>query len=210
VTIAALTLLLACACAIAVRAHRRATRLQADLDGLRAGLRRQPGAPLPGREAFLDDVELELSRIARTGRPASLVVLGCDAAAIGDGRRSDAADAQATLVRVLRGSLRSIDLPYRIGTTEYAVILPETRAEGGRIAAARVSERVAAATGVTVTAGVAEAGPGIDGHELFRHAYCALLAAGREGQPAILGYSLELERSSSWTAGAPSAGVPPA
>lgn len=206
-TIAALTFLLACACAVALRARRRARRLHADLERLQASLRPQPGAPLRGREAFFDDVELELSRIARTGRPASLVVLSCDEGPAG---AHPDTEGQLTLAGVVRTSLRSIDLAYRIGATEYAAILPETRAEGGLIAAGRVAERVAAAVGLTVTAGVAEAGPGIDGHELFRHAYCALLTAGREGHADVLGYSLELERAPSWVPGAEDASVPPA
>ena len=37
-------------------------------------------------------------------------------------------------------------------------------------------------------------GPGIDRHELFRKAYCALLAAGRDGRSRVLAYSAELER----------------
>jgi diguanylate cyclase len=207
VTIAALTFLLASACAVALHARRRARRLRADLARLHASLRAQPGAPLRGREAFLDDVELELSRIARTGRPASLVVLGCDEVASGDRRGSEG---QLMLARVMRASLRTIDLAYRIGATEYAVILPETRADGGLIAAGRVAAQIAAATGSAVTAGVAEAGPGIDSHELFRHAYCALLTAGRDGHAEVLGYSLELERSASWVPDGDGAPVRPA
>ena len=44
-----------------------------------------------------------------------------------------------------------------------------------------------------VTAGAAELGPGIDRHQLFRNAYCALLAAGREGRDGPLAYSPEVE-----------------
>jgi hypothetical protein len=51
-----------------------------------------------------------------------------------------------------------------------------------------------AANGVAVRAGIAETGPGLDRHTLFRNAYCALLAAGTEDRPSALAYSLALER----------------
>ena len=47
---------------------------------------------------------------------------------------------------------------------------------------------------MAVRAGMAETGPGLDRHALFRNAYCALLAAGTDGRPAALAYSPELER----------------
>ena len=98
-------------------------------------------------------------------------------------------------VHVLRSTVRMIDVAYRTGTNEFALILPDTRARGALVAAARV-ERSAEANGLRVTAGVAETGPGLDRHTLFRNAYCALLSAGTEGRPTALAYSPELEHGS--------------
>jgi hypothetical protein len=70
----------------------------------------------------------------------------------------------------------------------------ETRARGALVAAERVEQAVRASGAGALRAGIAEAGPGIDRHELFRNAYCALLAAGDSGRPRTLAYSPELER----------------
>jgi hypothetical protein len=75
------------------------------------------------------------------------------------------------------------------------VILPETRAEGSVMAAHRLQHELLRCdpAPARMRAGLAELGPGIDRHELFRHAYCALLAAGRDARPDILAYRHELE-----------------
>jgi hypothetical protein len=90
-----------------------------------------------------------------------------------------------------------VDVAYRTGIDEFALILPETRARGGLVAAARVKQAYLASAEGAVTAGLAETGPGIDRHRLFRNAYCALLAAGGGNRPGLLAYSPELERSTS-------------
>jgi PleD family two-component response regulator len=93
--------------------------------------------------------------------------------------------------------VRNIDLAYRIGPGEIALIVPETRARGALIAVSRLEERLLAA-GVpsrAVTAGVAEAGPGVDRVQLCHEAHCALLVAGSEGRPRVLTYSPELEHA---------------
>jgi len=173
---------------------RRHRSLGAELDEMRAGCM-DPQTLLGGPEAFRDELQLEVLRTARTGRPASLIVLRLEDDPEDDGER----EARRTdLVRVLNSVLRAIDRRYRIGADEFALLLPETRARGGLVAARRVEAKLQAAGVGRITAGVAELGPGIDRQLAFRHAYCAFLGAGQHGRSTILAYSPELEPNAEW------------
>ncbi len=163
----------------------RVRGLEAQLRDARRNSRTEEETELRTREAFLEDLELELMRVARTGRPACLVVMS---AGRSDGLRE--------LAALIRGAVRSVDIAYRIAADEFALILPDTRARGGLVAAGRIEEELIG-EGVAdggFAAGVAEAGPGLDRRAIFRHAYCAYLAAGRDGASTVLAYSPELER----------------
>jgi diguanylate cyclase len=196
VTIATLLLVLICTCGFTLHLLRRGRQLQAKLDEVRGSSRIDHPLLLRSRQSFGEDLQLELSRVDRTGRPACLVVLS-----LGEEQGDQQADGRRAIgAQVLRSTIRMIDLGYRIGAEEYALILPETRARGGLVAAGRIEEKLLAAGVVGITAGVAEAGPGIDRHQLFRHAYCALLSAGRGGHSTVLAYSPELEQSGAWGA----------
>jgi GGDEF domain-containing protein len=190
-----LLVLLACACACTLSLLRRRRRLEAELDNLRAAGGVDRETPLGGRDAFSDELALEVQRIARTGRPACLIVLRLEEDPEDDATR----EAQCKdLVRVLNSAIRVIDRRYWIGADEFALLLPETRARGGLVAARRIESELHAAGVGKITAGVAELGPGIDRRLVFRHAYCAFLAAGRDGRSTILAYSPELKPSSDW------------
>jgi predicted signal transduction protein with EAL and GGDEF domain len=196
VSTAVLLVLLACACAYAVSLMRRHRSLEAELDEIRAGCM-DPQTLLGGPEAFRGELQLEVLRSARTGRPASLIVLRLEADPDDDAKR----EAQPMdLVGVLNHTLRAIDRRYRIGADEFALLLPETRARGGLAAARRVDGELQAADVGRITAGVAELGPGIDRQLAFRHAYCAFLGAGQNGRSTILAYSPELNPNAEWSA----------
>jgi len=184
-----LLVLLACVCAYTLSLLRCRRRLEAELDEVRANwIDRQ--TLLGGREAFSDELQLEILRTARTGRPACLIVLRLEDDPEDDAKR----EAQRMdLVWVLNSTMRAIDRRYRIGADEFALLLPETRARGGLAAARRVESELDAAGVGRITAGVAELGPGIDRQLVFRHAYCAFLAAGQHGRSTILAYSPELK-----------------
>ena len=178
---------------VAAFALRERRRLSRKLTELRTTTRAPVGAPLGKRNAFMDDLDQELRRCDRTGRPTSLVIVRLSLGRLRDGIGGPV---RPDLPVVIAGAVRSIDVAYRIGPNEIAVIVPETRARGALLAAARLEERLLAA-GVpsgTFTAGVAELGPGVDRIQLCREAYCALLVAGVGGRPRILTYSPELER----------------
>ncbi|MGO9975875.1 MAG: GGDEF domain-containing protein [Solirubrobacteraceae bacterium] len=187
---------LLCAFTCALYLLRRSRRLELELQELRGSFRIDQVTLLRSRQAFGEDLQLEVARVARTGRPACLVVLSVD----DPESVREAGARRSTLAETLNSTVRAIDLRYRIGANEFALVLPETRARGALVAAQRIDEALQVAGVGTIAAGVAELGPGIDHHLLFRHAYCALLAAGHDGRSHIVAYSLELERAASWAA----------
>ncbi len=189
-----LTIVLAVLLCVAVLLAALATisrrRLERELSAVRRFVRVDPELVVRTSGAFGEELDIEVLRVERSGRPSSLIVFSLEQPS------ADAAacDAQReAFVHVLHSTVRMIDVAYRTGTNEFALILPDTRARGALVAAARV-ERSAEANGVRVTAGIAETGPGLDRHTLYRNAYCALLSAGTDGRPAALAYSPELER----------------
>ena len=185
---------LAAAVIVAAYALRERRRLTRELSEARASGRTAVSAPLGKRTAFIEDLEQELRRCARTGRPASLVIVRLS---LGQPRDEIGGPVRPDLPALIAGAVRSIDVAYRIGHNEIALIVPETRARGALLAAARLEERLLAAglpSGM-FTAGVAELGPGVDRTQLCREAYCAVVVAGIGGRPRILTYSPELERA---------------
>jgi GGDEF domain-containing protein len=187
-----LAVVLVAAIAVALQGLRARHKLQREVSKLVA-VRADAGNALGKRDAFVKDLEYELQRCDRTGRPATLVLIRLSAGQLRGGGGAGRPD----LAEVIAGAVRSIDIAYRIGPSEIALIVPETRARGALVAVGRLEERLLAA-GVpssAVTIGVAELGPGVDRRQLCREAYCALLVAGSDGRPRILTYSPELERA---------------
>jgi len=189
---ALLLVLVLCLSVVTVRGAVRRRALEAELVWLRDSARVDATTMLANRRSFIEDLELELRRADRTGNPACLVVLRVE-----ESVSREVADACGRqLADAMTSAVRASDMRYRIGTTEFALILPDTRARGGLVAARRLEHAVrVGAASWGLTAGVAETGPDIDRHQLFRNAYSALLSAGRAGRSGVLAYSPELERS---------------
>jgi diguanylate cyclase (GGDEF)-like protein len=175
--------------------RRQRRELELELAGLRKTARIEGSTMLGNRQAFTEALDIEVSRADRTGRPASLVVVSLDTELW---RREPGTDAGEALAEIIRGAVRGADVGYRLETDEFAVILPETRGRGALVAATRIEARVLSAGGRagSITGGIAELGPGIDRHQLFRNACCALLAAGRDGRSRLLLYSPLFEHES--------------
>lgn len=92
------------------------------------------------RLAFFELLSRELLRVARTSRPISLAYIDLDFfKKVNDTRGHDEGDRVLLAVATtLRSSLRKLDSAARIGGDEFAVLMPETDAEG----AARAIERI--------------------------------------------------------------------
>jgi GGDEF domain-containing protein len=176
----------------AAHASRSRRDLEAEVAALRQQARVERLTMLRNGTAFKEDLDLELLRAERTGQPVCLVILSLE-----PGPRTEQPDAaqHQALADAMSSAVRLIDVGYRIGTDEFALILSPARAQGALLAASRVREALLATVAAPgrLTAGIAEAGPGIDRRHLFRNAYVALLAAGRQRRADMLVYSPELE-----------------
>jgi len=110
------------------------------------------------------------------------------------------------VAKIIKESVRRVDLIARYGGEEFAIILPETTKQGGLEAAERIREAAACKrfkvydeeTRVTVSIGVASF-PADMGHtlteyypdiplELLQHADQALYQAKKEGRNRVIGY----------------------
>ncbi|MHB8490260.1 MAG: GGDEF domain-containing protein [Candidatus Dormibacteria bacterium] len=117
---------------------------------------------LANRRSFRSSLSSELARTARTQRPVCLLMLDLDHfKRVNDSFGHGAGDVVlATMGELLSTRmLRSgIDVAARVGGEEFAVILPETDAAGGRFAAERLRAEVMARAAdilTTVSIGVA-------------------------------------------------------
>jgi diguanylate cyclase (GGDEF)-like protein len=142
-------------------------------------------------------VERELSRLARTGHPLSLVFLDLDAFKRVNDRHGHLLGSRA-LVEVgalLRACVRLTDTAVRYGGDEFVVVLPNTSQRDATGVARRIQERVAAETfltghGVevrlTVSVGVATLKrPTFSAADLIRNADEAMYWVKRHGRNGI-------------------------
>lgn len=125
-----------------------------------------PLTGLPNRRHFMEQLEYELARIKRFGKPACLLMLDLDHfKRVNDTYGHAAGDAVLRHFALLaQNSLREIDLIGRLGGEEFGVLLPGTDMAGALELAERLRLAVAAAPvqveedaiPVTVSVGVAE------------------------------------------------------
>jgi diguanylate cyclase (GGDEF)-like protein len=94
---------------------------------------------------LLQRLEDEIERARRFGRLLSLLMLDADDFKVfNDTHGHIAGDvALGDLARVLKASVRDIDIVCRYGGEEFAILLPETDGEGAFVAAEKVREAVA-------------------------------------------------------------------
>ncbi len=125
-----------------------------------------PLTGLPNRRAFVEALRREFRRYRRYGRPFALVFVDLDGF-----RRVNEIAGHAGGDSVLRAvgqwladAVRAADLVARVGGDEFAVICPETTADGARAVLQRLQEAVRQITvpcgvQVSLTGGVAEPRP---------------------------------------------------
>jgi len=144
------------------------------------------------RRKYHDEIERELSRARRTGRPFCLLMLDLDNfKEMNDDRGHVQGDkhlretAQAWL-----GALRAADTLARYGGEEFVVILPETDLARAQEAADRL--RAAVPAGETASAGVAQWDGSESSVQLLARADDALYAAKAAGRNATVTSTLGL------------------
>ncbi|HEY5549414.1 MAG TPA: GGDEF domain-containing protein [Coriobacteriia bacterium] len=95
---------------------------------------------------LLERAEDEVGRARRFGRSLSLLMLDADEFKRYNDTHGHVAgdDALADLASVMRTAVRDIDVVCRYGGEEFAILLPETDAEGAFVVAEKVREAVAA------------------------------------------------------------------
>lgn len=144
------------------------------------------------RRAFDEEMNRRMAEWRRRQTPLSLLMIDVDHfKKINDTHGHPAGDRVLhEIARVLQKTMREMDFTARYGGEEFAAILPATTLRDARRAARRVLEAVAGHRfeaedcdlDVTVSVGLAEAGPGDDAASLVRRADEALYlskAAGR-------------------------------
>ena len=133
---------------------------------LRAALRTERGRALtdgltglPSRAAFFQQADREVLRARRDGRPLSVMYLDLEALqTLNDARGWEAGDAALQAVgAVLQAELRAVDVRGRLGSDEFAVMLPDTALGAAQAVASRLRGGVLArgrALGLTVSVSV--------------------------------------------------------
>jgi diguanylate cyclase (GGDEF)-like protein len=142
------------------------------------------------RRAFMRQLEVEVQRALRYGRPLTLVLCDVDHfKLLNDTHGHPGGDrALCHVADVLKTGLRTGDGAFRIGGDEFALLLPETTGPQAAAAVRRVSEAFEAHTdppftGLRVSCGVATLpSDAADGEALIRQADLALYAEKRARQ----------------------------
>lgn len=156
---------------------------------------------LANRRTFDRTLEKECARIRRSSTQLSLILFDVDHfKALNDTLGHQRGDVCLAMLagEMERVARRSVDLAARFGGEEFAMVLPNTGAEGARLVAETVREAFAAlclehpaspiASYLTVSAGVATGARGLRSHpeELIAAADQALYAAKRLGRNRVI------------------------
>jgi diguanylate cyclase (GGDEF)-like protein len=139
------------------------------------------------RRAYEERRVIEAARSARYGRPLALCIFDLDGfKAVNDQYGHPAGDEVLRGVADVIGSSRLTDDAFRIGGDEFAVLMPETKLDGGKIAGKRLADAIAQAKlgDGTVTASYGVAATVGDALSLHDAADRALLAAKRKMRAA--------------------------
>jgi diguanylate cyclase (GGDEF)-like protein len=149
---------------------------------------------LANRRRFERQLEREVARTRRYGRPFCLLMLDIDHfKQVNDQHGHEAGDeALRRLANALQAGTRGIDTVSRIGGEEFALLLPETDCARGLEVAERLRQEIKdteipEAGHITVSIGLAECTVAFsDARELFSAADAALYEAKRLGRDRVL------------------------
>jgi diguanylate cyclase (GGDEF)-like protein len=151
---------------------------------------------LVNRRRFIEALQAEIERARRFGSPLTVVLADIDDfKRVNDDFGHHAGDiALRSFADLIRSHVRDVDVPGRIGGEEFAILLPETDADGAASVAERMRQSLSSVKvpvsddrGVRITAsfGVAEHRPGQSGDDLLRVADAALYRAKAEGKNRV-------------------------
>jgi diguanylate cyclase (GGDEF)-like protein len=129
---------------LAVRERRRATALAGEIEMVRDEVamleRRDDVTGLWNSRHFVDELTREIERSRTYGRPVALALASVDGLEE-DGPDTDQAMRQ--LGSCIGGSVRALDLGFRVGSSEFGVIMPETDSRNAAVAAERILRAMA-------------------------------------------------------------------
>ena len=144
---------------------------------------------------FIEQLDRELSRAARHGRPLTMIMCDIDHfKTVNDEFGHLAGDhVLKEVAQLLKGRLRPDDVLARYGGEELAVILPETDLSGGTLIANQLRELIATASfvfedediDVTVSCGVAQLDPSWRSYDFVKAADAQLYEAKRAGRNRV-------------------------
>jgi len=171
-------------------------RSEAFLDGLTG---------LGNHRAFQEEMERQWASASRYGRPLALVLLDLDEfKQVNDSEGHAGGDLLLRRIgSVITGSLRRSDRAFRVGGDEFAIILPDTDADGAYVVARRIlatcleaDGRRAASPAMSFSAGIsAVPGSAHDRETLYSHADAALYWGKRHGRTCVTLYDRERHES---------------
>lgn len=147
-----------------IRAQKRIGKLRAELDRLRTLAVRDDLTCLYNLRFFNRSLETEHQRATRFGRSYTLIFLDLDGLREVNARRGHLAGGQVLkdVGEFLKGRIRRIDLPARIGGDEFVIICPETTKSAARLVADRLRHGIqrlqdsrGKSLGITASIGVA-------------------------------------------------------
>lgn len=144
---------------------------------------------LLNRRGVGERLQDEIARSLRYGHALSILMLDLDDFKQVNDRFGHTAgdDVLRAVARSIGDSLRSIDLPARLGGEEFLVVLPETGIQGALVVAERIRESVATHANVTVSIGAVELDPQFpDEPSLIQAADRALYSAKRAGKNRVV------------------------
>ncbi len=157
---------------------------------------------LLNRASWEDVVGEALQRMHRTQESFALVAADIDHfKQVNDTHGHDAGDDVLRRVALaMTDSVRIIDKVFRLGGEEFCIIMPATDAAGARVTAERIRQAVAGTEmragdqgfHVTISLGIAVAGPAADAKMLSKQADIALYKAKVSGRNAVVLYEEEV------------------
>ena len=154
------------------------------------------------RRRFQEELDREVSRARRHGRPGALLLLDLDGfKQVNDTLGHAAGDELLTRIgEALRSILRDSDVLARIGGDEFALILPDTDVAAARVVGEKLVEAVRASgsvsaggrsAGVTVSVGITpvSGGPELDVAKLLIESDLAMYHAKESGKNRVAVYA---------------------